>query len=234
MKRKPTITTFGREMYGGRPHFSTHDALMHQNLAFNIIQQTFKKGSLINLDASKCFDKIYPKFSNISLQRIGVHPNISLVFSKTTKNMQHQINTAYGTLPLTLQDPNNKIFSGVGQGNSDAGVTWLASERIILNAFQQHFHPGQIFSDPQNQIHHKSSVIAFVDNNNIISTNLTKSTKQIFNDINRKCIHWKQYLETMGGIINDDKTHIYAWKWTLRQNIPTSINIPLQKHITNA
>lgn len=53
--------------------------------------------------------------------------------------------------------------------NAAAGVTWLASERIMINAFKPYCNQENQFSDLGNQTIQQSNVIAFVDDNNIIS-----------------------------------------------------------------
>ena len=112
-------------MYGRRPHLSTTDALYHQKILYDISAQTFHPTSLINIDASKCFDKIYPNLENIYLHHIGVHPHLSTVFSNTTKHMSHTIKKSYGIIPQNIISPTDKLFRGLGQGNADTGISWL-------------------------------------------------------------------------------------------------------------
>ena len=112
-------------MYGGFPQLSTLDALMHQNLTFDIQQQTFTTSSLINLDASKFFDRIYPDLENISLQILGIHKHIVTIFAETSINTHHQIKTNYGIFPGSFMSPPQKMYSGLGQGNEEEGVSWL-------------------------------------------------------------------------------------------------------------
>ena len=85
MRCKYTRTELGTDMYGGRPKKSTHDDLMSQTLSYDIQSQSLKSGTLINIDTSKCFDKIYPNLENIALQRIGIHPSLAIMCSETSE-----------------------------------------------------------------------------------------------------------------------------------------------------
>lgn len=134
MRRNYSNSALGGDMYGGRPKMSTHNSLMSQTLSYDIQSQLLKTGTLINIDASKCFDKIYPNLANIALQRIGIHPSLAILFSETSKKMTHQITTHQGVMPPTLTAPDNSCYSGVGQGNAASGIAWLALESLILKA----------------------------------------------------------------------------------------------------
>ena len=214
MHRQSTIRSLGSDMYGGRPQLSELYALMHQNLTFDWKKLTVAPSSLINLDASKCFDRIYPNLANIALQRIGIHPNIATIFSETAIKMKHQIKTVHGLFPTCFMAPSDKIYSGVGQGNAAAGISWLSIESILLKAYTTHPNTSHIINDPSGKVQHTSAVIGFVDDNNILSTYTTKNKIIIHDDIKQKLLLWSQYLEASCGIINHKKTHVYSWRWS--------------------
>lgn len=148
MHQKQTIKTLGSDMFGGRQNFSTHDALMCQELTFNLQAHILKQGTIINLDDSKCFNKIYPNLENIALRNIGVHPNVETIFTENDNNMSHKISTHNGVIPPTLRADHHQNFSGIGQGNSAAGISWMATDSIIISAFQDQGFSKQTILDP--------------------------------------------------------------------------------------
>ena len=60
------------EMYGGRKGKSVHDALIIQNLIFDIARQENRGMIWLNLDAEKCYDHVYPSYSAISMASMGL------------------------------------------------------------------------------------------------------------------------------------------------------------------
>ena len=114
------------DLHGGLPKRSTHDALLSQQIIIDITNQSNQSGTLLNVDASKCFDRIYGNMENISLQRIGLHELTGNTISTATKNTQHHVRTSYGDSNNYFQSPDNNIWSGVGKGNAAAGPRWLA------------------------------------------------------------------------------------------------------------
>lgn len=215
MNRKTTKQTLGTNMYGGLPHLGTTDALYHQNLLMDLSAQTFTPTSIIKLDASKCYDRIYPNLSNISLQHIDAHPHIATVYWQTTKEMIHHINTAYGILPPHYVATNDGLYSGVGQGNSASGISWIAVKTLILKVMKQQHIIGKRYTYTHKNISHESLVVGYIDDNNILSTHYNLSKHTIYKDIKNIFLSWKDCLETTGGQLNNSKTNIYAWKWTL-------------------
>ena len=203
----------GLDMYGIRPQMSTHDALMHQCLQLDITQQMHSKASLVNLDATKCFDNIFPNLANIALQILGIHEKITTLFAKTARTMCHRIKTAYGVSKTVLRAPKHTLWSGVGQGNAAAGPSWIAVEKIILKAWGK-YHPMVRRMNPG-----KTIIIAYVDDNNIFSPHeMQSSTSQIQQKTIEKYETWSQLLEVTGGKLNDNKSHIYMWRWTVRNH----------------
>ena len=223
----------GEDMYGGRHKIASHYALMSQTLTYDIHSQMRLAGSLINIDARKFFDKIYPNFANIELQRLNIHPSIAKVFSETSLKMKHQISTSQGVMPPQIQAKDNDVFSGVGKGNEVSGISWLAMESIILKALEIFCSPGEFLHDPTNQFKNWSQVIAFVDDNNLISSYPHKNYSTIFKDIIKKFTYWQDALQGTVGIINQEKMSVYSWKWSIINGKLKARNIPIEHHITD-
>ena len=137
MKSVSTSKLFGEDMYGGISGRSTHDALMTQQLTYNIVQQRCQQCSSLNLDTTKFFDRIFPSLMVPALERIGAPHNACVTIANTLRHMQHRVKTAHGISKTYIQAPMNQLWSGVGQGGAASGPAWLEMEIPILAAMKQ-------------------------------------------------------------------------------------------------
>ena len=84
-------------MHGGRPHHSSHDALLTQILVFDIIQKKRQRGSIINMDATQCYDRIFSHLSVITMAWLGVPRNYMCAFAQTIHKMKHKVKQPMGS-----------------------------------------------------------------------------------------------------------------------------------------
>ena len=63
--------TLGDQMHRGRAHRTTTDALVTQQLVNDISKQTLTSITVMNLDATKCYDRIFPAFATLTMARMG-------------------------------------------------------------------------------------------------------------------------------------------------------------------
>ena len=104
---------------------------------------------------------------------------------------------------------------------------------MILAAFNKNCASKERFQDPSHTIKHDSQVIAFVDDNNILSSYVHLNPHDIFSDIVKKFQYWQTYLQTTGGILNQEKTSIYTWKWSIKNTKVVIKNIRLTQFLTS-
>lgn len=134
MRLKSTNKILGDDMHGGRPKRSTTDALMTKTLLTDLAIQQQKAATIINLDASKFFDRIYPHVGNIGLRRLGAPKNLCISVNRTQRMMEHRVRTAYGISEKSIQARNEESWSGVGQGSGASSPMWIANQSIMLKA----------------------------------------------------------------------------------------------------
>ena len=96
MYHPETENILGNDMHGGRQHRTAHDAMITQQLLINIAAQQQRSVTILNLDASKCYDRIFPNIANIALRRLGLPKGVTNAFTKTLVNMKHHVKTIYG------------------------------------------------------------------------------------------------------------------------------------------
>ena len=202
----------GPNTYGGLRNRSTNDDLMQQNFTLQIINTLKQPSRIISLDSSKFYDRIYPNLSSITMKRLGLHNNISIILARTLIHTQHSIKTSYGLRNNYIQNNTNQIAAGVGQGNSSTGPSWLSVASLILDTYR-HKITDTIITSPDYINSNNSAIIGYIDDNNIIKTyHKTTTFETITNDTKNIFHHWKNLLEQKGGIINVKKSKLYVWK----------------------
>ena len=87
----------GTQMHGGRRNKGTSDALLTQRLAYDISQQSHIPMVTLNLDATKCYDRIFPNFATLTLGRLGVPLEFGATIAETLKNKTQSKNRSYTT-----------------------------------------------------------------------------------------------------------------------------------------
>lgn len=71
MSASEALGFLGDDMHGGLNNHSAQTAILTQQLTCNVSQQYRTPCSILVLDDSKCFDRIFPNIVSITLQRIG-------------------------------------------------------------------------------------------------------------------------------------------------------------------
>ena len=85
------------------------DALITQQLVNDISRQTLEPIKVMNLDATKCYDRIFPAFTTLTMARMGAPIKIGETISKTTQQMQHKVMTGHGISKEYIQQPHNEV-----------------------------------------------------------------------------------------------------------------------------
>ncbi|HIC43781.1 MAG TPA: hypothetical protein EYO73_05695 [Sulfurimonas sp.] len=147
MQHKVVQHNLGHEMHGGWQHRSTHHALLMQQLSCNIAQQQRSKISVLNLDASKCFDRIFPHLAIPTMSRLGAPRSLCIALAKILRNMTHKVRTAQGLSPTSIQPMLSEIWSGIGQGGGASSPICLSVLLPIIFCMSK-YSRGVQFSDP--------------------------------------------------------------------------------------
>ena len=201
------------EMYGGRRQKSVSDAIFQQTHIYDIAHQLQQDLICINLDAQKCFDRIYPNVAVIALQRLGLPESVCNSLASTLNAMSHSVNTSNGISESSFHNDTGSVMGGFGQGSAAAGPTCLAIEAPMITTMKQRTLPYQITSPTSNQTY-KNNILSYVDDNNInINTQLIQSPTQIATLIHDTVHTWEELLNTSGGGLSNQKCFYYHMKW---------------------
>lgn len=191
-------------MFGGRPKMSAGDAFMCQQMMLDIAAYKCLPTTLLSLDASKCFDQIFPVMANISLRTLGAPPNIVIVISKVLCNTTHRIRTAYGVSQDHVRPNHGERWSGIGKGSGASCPSWLGQQAIMIHAINKMLPPTPLY-DPTNTIVITNNVTGFIDDTNIIQIHEYHDKNTTQRKIQTTYNTWKRVLEVTGGVLSPEK-----------------------------
>ena len=193
--------TLGDQMHGGRANRTTTDALITQQLVNDISRQTLRPLTVMNLDATKCYDRIFPAFATLTMARMGAPIKIGETISKTIQSMEHKVMTGHGISTKHIRQPLHEVWSGVGQGSAAAGPAWLSIESFMLQYLRSK-SKGACFSCPKNIDKLYVNTIGYIDDNNLVINTENDSIQQEANIALRA---WNDALKFSGGALSNDK-----------------------------
>lgn len=97
LMRHPHMNTIlGNDMHGVHNRRTAHDTLITQKITINIAKQKQIPGTILNLDVSKCFDKLFPNMSALDFKSVVTPKCFCCVLMKTISNMKQKVRTAHG------------------------------------------------------------------------------------------------------------------------------------------
>ena len=211
MNHTETTLILGNDIHGGRKQCTSHDTLLTQQLIINIEAQQHRPVTILNLDDSKCYNRIFPNVDNIALQRLVLSMLTTNKLTKPLIQMKHHIKTAYGISQNHIQLSNNEILSGMGQGCTEAGPEWLAVESILLQALTE-FAPKTVLMDPSHLTCFSSQINGYIDYNNFIIVHPHTETVECNQRTSNEILNsWDKLLQETGGKLRVNKCATYSW-----------------------
>lgn len=180
-------------MFGGRPKSSTGDAIISHQILPYLSMYKRSPTTIISLDESKCFDRIFPVTANIVLQYLGASPNVGIVLNKVLCGMKHQVRTAYRISNNFITPLKDEIWTGVGQGGGSLLPCWLGLQAIMITAIQALIPEIPIY-DPTKCIKIENGIIGYIDDTNIVVIHEGKESKNKKESITQMYNKWKSLL----------------------------------------
>lgn len=182
-------------MYGGIQKISTHLSITNQLLINDYI--TLKKAlhHITQYDPANCFDRMIPNLTAIALTRLGSPKQIGIQLAINSLNTSHRITSKEGISKEKISRPKMKTWSGIGQGNSVSGPSWLALEAPKIITYDD---PKTQFKsiNPSNNTNYSNSIFAYIDDNNTSKTFPPHtSTNEIIQQNNQNTIKWEHILK---------------------------------------
>ena len=234
MKHAEKHDLLGNQMHGGRRGHSTTTAIAIQTLTNDIAKQEGSCFVSMNLDATKCYDRIFPNLGGIALNRLGLARNFSICMAKTLKGMSHQIRTVYGVSNKSFRQAPHELWSGVGQGSAAAGPMWISQEAAMLSYYDTVTSGAEFHSiDKKNQ--YKVQTIGYIDDNNLlIKFKAGTNDKDISCHASHALQAWNDVLSMTGGQLSETKCKFHAVRWTPKKGRNKCKDIKGTIHFTNS
>eukprot|EP00957_Ditylum_brightwellii_P068607 5208864-Ditylum_brightwellii.AAC.1 len=111
--------------FGNRKGQTALDALLLKVVMVDCICLFQLTGSILNNDASACYDQMIPEVSSVHLQSLGLPDNTTKYSVLINKNMKRSIKTATGVTKDTYQHTSEYPLQGEGQDKSLSPSNWL-------------------------------------------------------------------------------------------------------------
>ena len=156
----------GTQMHGGRKGRTTQDALLIQNISYDVLRQAQICFITLNLDAAKCLDRMFLHIAAITLSRLGLELNFGKSLAITLNKMEHRVKTTAGVSMESIYQTNEDMWSGVGQENAAAGPIWMDIEAKMLAAYEKTIQ-GLNLHRPDGKYKFNVSTIGYIDDNNL-------------------------------------------------------------------
>ena len=137
---------------------------------------------LLNLDATKCYDRIFPNFGAITLARLGLPQSFGIAIAKTIKSMTHRVLTAYGVSPNCIKQTSQELWSGIGQGSAAAGPIWISQEAVMISYYST-VSSGFSTQSPDGREQFQAHTIGYIDDNNLLLNYTDPNEEKITSNI---------------------------------------------------
>lgn len=156
---------FQGQMYGGIKNKSDHLAVLNQTLINDYINMTKLSAYNTQYDAANCFDRMSPNIVAIALRRLGSPREIGIQLAMNSINTSQKIMSKIIYQKKEISCDPERIWSGIGQGNSVSAPAWIALESVMINTFNS---PSTQFtaSNPTGRITYSNPIISYVHDNN--------------------------------------------------------------------
>lgn len=197
---------------------TTHMALLTQEFTNDAILLERNPSYTVFWDTCPCYDRILPNLANMSLTRLGAHPNIGKMIAKTSMDMKHKLRTIHGISTNYIEREKGEIWTGVGQGCAASGPIWLSIEVPMLDAFRD-MERGTDLRSPNREIHFRNHVNAFVDDNVSTRTYKNITSRDIIEDDAMTATRdWAKLLSASGGQLCTEKSTLVINTWVWKNN----------------
>ena len=155
-------------------------------------------------DMAGCYDRLRFNLTNITTQRLGMHPKIAKTHNKTLASMIHAVRTANGDSKNSFAA--NEEFGGSGQG-SGGSPPLCHSQLVVMVETMTKLTPGQMIQDPTGTIQVLQHVINWVDDTiNKEDLNRNIHIQEQISHIRDILVHWRRILRITGGDLELSKT----------------------------
>ena len=176
---------------------------------FGLAQLLKRNISILDSDATGCYDRIPHNLLNIAQQRLGCRKEFTTAHARTLHNMLHKILTAHGISSKAF----TKMLAGIGQGSCNGPSGWHSICEIIMEAYRQ-LNPGCRWASPNEVIEVLVWLAGFVDDVvSFLGFVDECSWEEALNRTQQSYRSWQKLLENTGGSLSLEKSSYSMVYW---------------------
>ena len=165
--------------------------------------------SILDSDATGCYDRISHNLLNIAQQRLGSRKEFTTAHARKLHNMLHKVLTANGISSKAF----TKMLAGIGQGSCNSPSGWHSICEIIMEAYRQ-LNPGCRWASPTEMIEVLVWLAGFVDDVvSFLGFAYECSWEEVLSKTQTLYRSWQKLLETAGGSLFLDKSSYLMVYW---------------------
>jgi hypothetical protein len=191
-------------LYGSRPGRSAHDPVFLDLMQNEIYRTSMKSGITKDLDATSCYDRILAWVANVCSQRVGVHPMVAAVNSRTLERARFHLKTDRLVSEGSYQHCNEHPIHGTGQGSGNSPALWCFVSSTLFDAFAERAHGASFYSyDGQTSL--QIGMVGFVDDCNqrvnVFRAHPQPKASQLIHLMKHDAQLWNDLLRSSGGAL---------------------------------
>ena len=208
------------EQFGSRPGTQATSAALLKVLSFDLVRLTRCEGTVLNNDATACYDRILPAISQLCCRRLGLPVSAAKFMLEFLRSAEYHVKTQHGVSKECYGNHNSRVF-GVLQGSGSAPAIWLAVSVVLIDTYNFLF-PSDGIPDPR-RLHYLVKIIdAFVDDTDLwdvlLRSNLDSPT--LIQRMTHRAQAWERLMFASGGKLNLQKCFWYLITWQWNDGIP--------------
>ena len=129
--------TLGTSQLGIRPHKSSNDASVINELIVDIYRIQKCMLTIKQNDAAACYDRIIANHSSLNSRREGTPKKVCQLRVNTLNSSKHHVQTSLGVSKHYYTNTDESPIHGSGQGTGSAGTEWALISIPIIKVLEQ-------------------------------------------------------------------------------------------------
>jgi hypothetical protein len=201
--------------WGSRPGRSTHNALLHKIMSYEITRLTRTPLATFDNNVKSCYDRIIMVFALMLCQKHGVPQSVCTMAASTLLLSEYSIKAKYGISTETYSSTAANPIHGPGHGSRMAPALWIIIYCLLFDAMAQ-LCTGAEFCNPRQTTSHQRTGDGFVDDvTNFYNFGLVSMLLQDFDfrdlaaGLQTKAQTWERLLYSTGGQLELTKCLYY-------------------------
>jgi len=166
-------------------------------------------------DLKSCYDRIVHTAASLSMQRVGISPQIVKTMFETIQQCEHKIRTAYGDSTSTYGPYYKKKYKhpimGVGQGNGAGPQIWSLISAVLFLAMRLEGFSTKFVSKLTKEF---IDIVGYmyVDDMDLIQIKPHEQWQSLMESLQLTLAYWNKLVKATGGALEPSKSGWFAFR----------------------